>query len=110
MKNYLMNFTSQGIKCFHLERSMHLIVTGSNDCVVRIWNQVVTKQPVVSLYGHKAPIMDVRVIKYMSAIISFSKEGVVKVWDVHDQYCQMTLPIDFPVFAVINFSLFLMSL
>lgn len=79
---------------------MHLVATGSNDFVVRIWNEVVSKQPVISLYGHKAPIVDVRIIKYMSAVISLSREGVVKVWDVNDYYCQMTLPIQFPILKV----------
>lgn len=97
---------TRGIKCFHLERSLHLLVTGSNDGVVRIWNQVVTKQPIVSLYGHKAAVVDVRVIKHMSMIVSLSKEGVVKVWDINDQYCQMTLPIDFPMFKVTKFYFF----
>ncbi|KAL0278187.1 UNVERIFIED_CONTAM: hypothetical protein PYX00_000083 [Menopon gallinae] len=93
---------TRGIRCFHYERSMHIVATGSNDFVVRIWNEVVSKQPVISLYGHRAPVVDVCIVKYMSAVISLSREGVVKVWDVNDYYCQMTLPLQFPILKVIG--------
>jgi WD40 repeat protein len=69
-------FLPQGIRCFHLERSSRMLATGSNDHVVRLWNPVVTKQPLVSLFGHKAAIVDVVVLRHLKAVVSCSQDGV----------------------------------
>jgi WD40 repeat protein len=90
----------QGLKCFHLDRGLSILVTGSDDGVVRVWNPVVTKKPIVSLYGHKTDLIDVRILRHMGVIVSFSSDGVVKVWDINDSCCQMTLPIPFPPYQV----------
>jgi WD40 repeat protein len=55
---------------------MRLLVTGSNDCVVRLWNPVVTKQPLVSLFGHKTAVVDVLALRHLQAIVSCSQDGV----------------------------------
>lgn len=86
-----------------MEKCLHIIVTGSKDGLVRVWNQVVTKQPVVSLHGHREPVVDVRVLKHMSVIISLSEKGIVKIWNLGDYYCQMSLQLNFPIFKVILF-------
>jgi hypothetical protein len=55
---------------------MQLLATGSNDCVVRLWNPVVTKQPLVSLFGHKTAVVDVLILRHLKAVVSFSQGGV----------------------------------
>lgn len=55
---------------------MRLLATGSNDCVVRLWNPVVTKQPLVSLFGHKTAVVDVLILRHLLAVVSCSKDGV----------------------------------
>jgi WD40 repeat protein len=66
----------QGVRCFCLDRSKQLLATGSNDCVVRLWNPVVTKQPQVSLFGHKAAVVDVLIMRHLGAVFSCSQDGV----------------------------------
>jgi WD40 repeat protein len=66
----------QGVRCFCLDRSKRLLATGSNDCVVRLWNPVVTKQPQVSLFGHKAAVVDVLIMHHLGAVFSCSQDGV----------------------------------
>ena len=75
----------QGVTCFYLDRSLKVLVTGSNDSVVRLWNPVVTKQPMVSLFGHKSAIVDVIILQHLKAVISCAKDGVSRI------YCGMNL-------------------
>uniref|UniRef100_A0A1B6KVY1 Uncharacterized protein n=1 Tax=Graphocephala atropunctata TaxID=36148 RepID=A0A1B6KVY1_9HEMI len=88
---------SRGVRCFHLDRSLKLLVTGSKDSIIRMWNPVLTKKPVASLFGHKTCVVDVRILKHLGVIISMSKDAAVKVWDLQDQTCVQSLPTLFPV-------------
>ncbi|XP_068083456.1 uncharacterized protein [Anabrus simplex] len=98
---YIFKLT-RGVRCFHLERTLKLLATGSNDGVVRLWNPVVTKHPVVSLFGHKKAIVDVLILNHISAIISLSADGVLKAWDIDDQCCTQTLQLGFPSFSALG--------
>ncbi|XP_069681349.1 cilia- and flagella-associated protein 337-like [Periplaneta americana] len=93
---------ARGVRCFHLERKLRLLATGSGDCVVRLWNPVVTKQPVASLFGHKAAVVDLLVLRHLKAVVSCAKDGMVKVWDTDDQCCLQTLVLNFPSFTVLG--------
>ncbi|KAK6643621.1 hypothetical protein RUM43_005131 [Polyplax serrata] len=90
----------RGIKCFHMEKSLHIIATGSKDGIVRVWNRVVTKQPIISLHGHRESIVDVRILRHMSLIMSLSEKCVVKAWNLNEYYCQMTVQLNFPIFQM----------
>ena len=43
------------------------------------------------LKGHKGPITDIRITPYNNVLISSSKDGVVKLWDLLTQHCFETL-------------------
>ncbi|XP_046672807.1 uncharacterized protein LOC124362399 isoform X2 [Homalodisca vitripennis] len=88
---------SRGVRCFHLDRSLKLLVTGSKDSIIRMWNPVLTKKPLASLFGHKTCVVDVRILKHLGVILSMSKDAAVKVWDLQDQTCVQSLPTLFPV-------------
>lgn len=68
--------------------------------MVRLWNPVVTQRPLVSLYGHKSAVMDVRILRFIGAVLSLEADGIIKMWDVRDECCMMTLPLNFPVFQI----------
>ena len=64
------------MRCFHLDRVLKLIATGSKDSVVRLWNPVMTKKPIGSLFGHRCAVVDVRIIRNHEAVLSMSKDAV----------------------------------
>ena len=76
--------------------SLNLIVTGSNDKIVRAWNPVVTTKPISLLSGHKAGLNDVKIRSDKRLIFSYDKNAVLKVWDIDIGYCLQTLPLRFP--------------
>lgn len=44
--------------------------------------------------------MDVRILRFVGAVLSLEAQGIIKMWDVRDECCIMTLPLDFPVFQI----------
>ena len=54
---------SWGVRCFDYTdfAGVKLIVTASNDKIVRTWNPVVTSNPTALLVGHKAGINDLKI-------------------------------------------------
>lgn len=69
-------FVLQGVRCFHLDHTLKILVTGSKDSVVRLWNPVMTNKPVISLFGHKSAVVDVRIFRNLTAVLSMSKDAV----------------------------------
>ncbi|XP_039277938.1 uncharacterized protein LOC111050680 isoform X1 [Nilaparvata lugens] len=98
---YIFKMT-RGVRCFHLDRGLKLLVTGSTDNVVRIWNPVVNRMPIAVLYGHKTSIVDVRILRQYNAALSISVDGVLKVWDIEDNCCLQTIGLDIPVFSIVG--------
>ena len=86
--------------------SLSLIVTGSNDKIVRVWNPVVTTKPISLLSGHKAGLNDVKIRADKRLIFSYDKKAVLKVWDIDIGYCLQTLPLRFPRYSI-NFPILL---
>ncbi|XP_054279138.1 uncharacterized protein LOC128997523 [Macrosteles quadrilineatus] len=91
-----------GVRCFHLDRFLKLLVTGGQDGILRLWNPVITYRPTVSLFGHKSCIIDVRALKHLRVILSMSKDAVLKVWDIEEQSCLQSLSTLFPVFGLLS--------
>ena len=73
-----------------------MVVTGSNDKIVRVWNPVVTTKPISLLSGHKSGLNDVKIRADKRLIFSYDKTAVLKVWDIDIGYCLQTLPLRFP--------------
>jgi WD40 repeat protein len=72
-----------------LDKGAGLLATACSDNVVRLWNPVVTKNPITLLYGHKEAIIDVLIIKYINALFSLSKDAVsninIVVWNLRKE-------------------------
>lgn len=93
-----------GVRCFdhRAMAGLSLVVTGSNDKIVRLWNPVVTAKPTSILVGHKAGINDVRIHAERRLIFSYDKVAVLKVWDIHFGNCLQTLLLHFPSFEILG--------
>jgi hypothetical protein len=53
-----------------------MIVTGSTDSNLRLWDPYVTNSPTMKLCGHKNMIIDVKIHEYFDYAYSFSIDGV----------------------------------
>ena len=53
---YIVSLT-KGVNTFAHNDSLRLIATGSDDCIVRLFNQYVMKMPQMELVAHKSPII-----------------------------------------------------
>lgn len=95
---------SWGVRCFDYTdfAGVKLIVTASNDKIVRTWNPVVTSNPTALLVGHKAGINDLKINAERKFVFSYDKHAVLKVWDLNSGVCLQTLPLDFPSFTILG--------
>ncbi|KAI8506660.1 hypothetical protein Bbelb_160870 [Branchiostoma belcheri] len=87
---------SKGVECFDYNKQMNIIVTGSSDHRVRLWNPYVTSKPITVLSGHHTTIIDVKLFEPMNQVFSYSKDAMLKVWDVKDHSCLQTVVLKFP--------------
>ncbi|XP_066560708.1 cilia- and flagella-associated protein 337 [Amia ocellicauda] len=87
---------NKGVTCFDFCKSLNLLVTGGMDHRVRLWNQYVTSRPVAVLEGHYMTVLDVAIYEPLGQIFSYSKDAVLKVWDIVSQRCLRTLVLKFP--------------
>ncbi|CAI9585745.1 unnamed protein product, partial [Staurois parvus] len=75
---------------------MNLLVTGGLDHKIRLWNQYVPTRPTAVFSEHTMPILDVVVYEPLRQIFSYSKDSVLKVWDISSHSCLQTLVLKFP--------------
>ncbi|XP_067403406.1 cilia- and flagella-associated protein 337-like [Emydura macquarii macquarii] len=86
----------KGIKCFDYCKSLNLLVTGGMDHAVQLWNQYVTSWPIATFQGHYTTILGVAIHELEGHVFSYSKDSVLKVWDIFSQACLQTLMLRFP--------------
>ncbi|XP_018431164.1 PREDICTED: WD repeat-containing protein on Y chromosome-like, partial [Nanorana parkeri] len=87
---------SKGVQCFDYCKAMNLLVTGGLDHSVRLWNQYVPSHPTAVLSEHAMPILDVVIYEPLRQIFSYSKDSVLKVWDISSHSCLQTLVLKYP--------------
>ncbi|KAG7256741.1 hypothetical protein CRUP_007368 [Coryphaenoides rupestris] len=88
----------QGVRCFDYSRALRLVVTGGFDPAVRLWNQVVPARPVGTLRGHRATVLDVVVYQPLGQLLSYSRDGELRIWSLSSHRCLRTLRVAFPCF------------
>uniref|UniRef100_A0A3B1IJD3 Si:dkey-202c14.3 n=1 Tax=Astyanax mexicanus TaxID=7994 RepID=A0A3B1IJD3_ASTMX len=86
----------KGILCFDISWSLGLLVTAGLDPALRIWNRYVTSRPAAVLHGHRTTVVDVVIHQTLDKIFSYSKDAVLKMWDICSQQCVKTLSLRFP--------------
>ncbi|KAJ8297801.1 hypothetical protein KUTeg_024332 [Tegillarca granosa] len=81
----------KGVKCFSFSKDKNIIVTGGMDRIVRLWNPYVSLKPTAMLRGHNAPIFYLFIADEENRIFSISTDRCVKVWDIQDHNCLLTI-------------------
>ena len=66
----------KGCWCFDYSKRLNMIVSGSTDTTLRLWNPYVTSNPTMKLQGHKNMILDVKIHDHFDYAYSFSIDGV----------------------------------
>ncbi|XP_072043758.1 LOW QUALITY PROTEIN: cilia- and flagella-associated protein 337-like [Amphiura filiformis] len=87
---------SKGVECFDYSRDLNVLVTGSLDHTVRVWNPYLEDKPVAFLIGHMMAVVAVVLNVDYAHVYSFSKDGYIKVWDLRDYTCIQTVLVRFP--------------
>ncbi|XP_075034068.1 cilia- and flagella-associated protein 337-like [Mixophyes fleayi] len=87
---------NKGVQCFDYCKAPNLLVTGGLDHKVRMWNQYVPSRPIAVLQEHNMAILDVAIYEPLKQIFSYSKDSVLKVWDISSHRCLQTLVLKFP--------------
>ncbi|KAK7134219.1 hypothetical protein R3I93_017585 [Phoxinus phoxinus] len=86
----------KGVKCFDFSFSLSLLVTAGVGPVVRLWNRFVTSRPTAVLLSHQTSVVDVVIHQALGKIFSYSKDAVLKIWDIPSQQCVKTFHLKFP--------------
>ncbi|KAK7491119.1 hypothetical protein BaRGS_00017683, partial [Batillaria attramentaria] len=87
---------SQGVNSFDYNDVLNLIATAGVNNHVCLWNPYVVSKPNGVLRGHMASVIQVEFIKNRGQLISFSKDKVLRIWDVQLQVCIQRLAGMFP--------------
>ncbi|KAL3885534.1 hypothetical protein ACJMK2_025586 [Sinanodonta woodiana] len=86
----------QGINAFDVNEKMNLIATAGVNHHVCLWNPYVVSKPNGVLRGHMAGVVQVQFLKSRGQLISFSKDKILRIWDVQLQVCIQRLAGMFP--------------
>ncbi|XP_063236121.1 WD repeat-containing protein on Y chromosome [Bacillus rossius redtenbacheri] len=81
---------ASGVSCFTFSEENHTLVTGSPDCIVRVWNVFVPAKPGSHLHGHHAPVCSVMLLESDRVVLSLDRARSVKAWDLAAQTCMQT--------------------
>ncbi|XP_045623251.1 uncharacterized protein [Procambarus clarkii] len=88
----------RGVRVMAVEWSLHVLVTGSMDGRLRVWNPYVPEAALALLppAPGRAPPTDLLVCSRRRAIIACDADAVVRVYDVESWRCLQTLSLSFP--------------
>ncbi|PAA57634.1 hypothetical protein BOX15_Mlig027962g1 [Macrostomum lignano] len=86
----------RGVECFDIARGINLLVTGSPDHLVRFWNPYVPSKPTALMEGHNNSVLSVRIHERHGYIVSYARDGAIKVWDIRAQRCVQTVIVRIP--------------
>ncbi|XP_022918540.2 WD repeat-containing protein on Y chromosome [Onthophagus taurus] len=81
---------TRGAYCFTFADGIHLMATGSPDCLVKVWNIFVPRRPSVIFQGHHSGVVSVVFQDDAKILCSISTDKCIKVWDVAAQCCLQT--------------------
>ncbi|CAH1364816.1 unnamed protein product [Tenebrio molitor] len=90
----------KGCNCFALSRVHKVLISGSEDGTLRLWNPIITSKPVGKITGHQARIADVKIMDKSKLFMSCSSDGTFKLWDLKEQKCIQSFTVNFPSFTI----------
>ncbi|ELW64810.1 WD repeat-containing protein 49 [Tupaia chinensis] len=87
---------AQGIHAFDYHSQLNLIATAGIDNKVCLWNPYVVSKPVGVLWGHSASVIAVQFFSERKQLFSFSKDKVLRLWDIQHQLSIQRIACPFP--------------
>ncbi|XP_019358792.1 PREDICTED: WD repeat-containing protein 49 [Gavialis gangeticus] len=87
---------ARGVNAFDFHSRLSLIATAGINHQVCLWNPYVTSEPAGVLQGHSAAIIAVQFITERKQLFSFSKDKVLRIWDIQHQLCIQRVAGSFP--------------
>ncbi|XP_066456795.1 cilia- and flagella-associated protein 337 isoform X1 [Eleutherodactylus coqui] len=87
---------AKGINGFDYDSGLNIIATAGNDHKICLWNPYVVSKPTGILQGNMASVITVKFIASRKQLFSFSKDKVLRVWDIHHQVCIQRIAGIFP--------------
>uniref|UniRef100_A0A6J0UL29 Cilia- and flagella-associated protein 337 n=1 Tax=Pogona vitticeps TaxID=103695 RepID=A0A6J0UL29_9SAUR len=87
---------TQGINAFDFHSRLNLIATAGINRRVCLWNPYVTSKPAGVLEGHSDAVTAVQFIMERKLLFSFSKDKVLRIWDIQHQLCIQRVAGSFP--------------
>ncbi|KAL5017844.1 hypothetical protein ScPMuIL_003566 [Solemya velum] len=94
-KSYVFKL-DKGIECFDFNKKLNTLATGSADHLLRLWNPYVPGKPVAVFQGHVTGVIAVKIDEKLLQVFSYSKDVVVKAWDIKEHTCLQTIVLKFP--------------
>lgn len=70
-----------------MNEDIPLVITGSLDCILRIWNPFIPDKPIFVLRGHHASIIRIFLQDEGRRVYSFDKDKVLRVWETSTHSC-----------------------
>ncbi|XP_051874572.1 WD repeat-containing protein 49-like [Pristis pectinata] len=87
---------TEGVNAFDYHPGLNLIASAALDHHVYLWNPYVMSKPNGVLRGHLASVIAVQFSMSRRQLFSFSKDKVLRIWDMHHQLCVQRLAGIFP--------------
>ncbi|XP_034356915.2 cilia- and flagella-associated protein 337 isoform X1 [Arvicanthis niloticus] len=87
---------AQGIHAFDYHSRLNLIATAGINNKVCLWNPYVLSKPVGVLWGHSASVIAVQFFAERKQLFSFSKDKVLRLWDIQHQLSIQRIACSFP--------------
>ncbi|XP_069829928.1 cilia- and flagella-associated protein 337 isoform X2 [Dendropsophus ebraccatus] len=87
---------TKGINGFDYDSGLNIIATAGIDHKICLWNPYVVSKPTGILQGNMASVIIVKFIASRKQLFSFSKDKVLRVWDIHHQVCIQRIAGIFP--------------
>ncbi|XP_072946216.1 uncharacterized protein [Epargyreus clarus] len=92
----------RGVSCFHVVSSLHLLVCGSSDGIVRLWDTT-QAEPFARLNVPGSPaVLDVAVVASEQIIVAYCSNCVIYIWDLYEECLLQSVKIKFPFIGVLG--------
>ncbi|MPC13699.1 WD repeat-containing protein on Y chromosome [Portunus trituberculatus] len=86
----------KGVRVFAVEWTLHILVTGSSDGRLRVWNPYVPEAALAVLPPSPAPSAAILICPIRRVIITCDTDAIVRVYGVEGARCVQTVILSFP--------------
>ncbi|XP_055501306.1 WD repeat-containing protein 49-like [Leucoraja erinacea] len=87
---------TEGVNAFDYHPGLNLIASAAADHHIYLWNPYLKSRPTGILRGHQASVLTVQFSISRKQLFSFSKDKILRIWDMHHQLCVQRLAGIFP--------------